>query len=165
MKVYLNLGSNLGNRLGNINKAIAQFYNEESIVKNSLKVSDVIESEPWGFQSDNAFLNVGIAFETIIDNNNDFDNILSLCQRIEKLINGTNDHRNNDGNYIDRILDIDIIAIDECVVNDPPRLILPHPKMHERHFVLEPMCQLNPQWVHPLLGISVEEMKKKLDVN
>lgn len=61
------------------------------------------------------------------------------------------------GGYIDRAIDIDIIAIDD-VVMDTPELTLPHPRMHLREFVLVPMAELAPDWCHPRFGLRVDEM-------
>ena len=66
-------------------------------------------------------------------------------------------HRDSTGAYIDRIIDIDLIAIDDTVI-DTPELTLPHPRMHLRDFVVRPMLELCPEWVHPLLNKTILEI-------
>ncbi|MDE6378068.1 MAG: 2-amino-4-hydroxy-6-hydroxymethyldihydropteridine diphosphokinase, partial [Duncaniella sp.] len=70
-------------------------------------------------------------------------------------------HRDRDGGYIDRRIDIDIIAIDSIVLSTP-RLTLPHPRMHLREFVLVPLAQLAPGWVHPVTGLNASAMLARL---
>lgn len=113
----------------------------------TLRLSGFIQSEPWGYDSDNPFLNVGLAVD-ITDGTSPLD-ILDDLQAIQDKISPAS-HRDSNGNYIDRIIDIDIIAIDEITFNHP-RLIIPHPRMHLRDFVLQPMRQLAPHWRHPLI--------------
>ena len=73
-------------------------------------------------------------------------------------------HRHPDGSYADRMIDIDLIAAGSAVV-DSPRLTLPHPRMHLRPFVLRPMDQLEPGWLHPLLGLTPAAMLRLLSGN
>jgi 2-amino-4-hydroxy-6-hydroxymethyldihydropteridine diphosphokinase len=86
--------------------------------------------------------------------------MLTITQRIEREL-GSASHRNADGSYCDRLVDIDIIAVDDIVVNTPT-LTIPHPLMHKREFVLAPMAELAPQWIHPTLHKSVAELINEL---
>lgn len=113
----------------------------------TLRLSGFIQSEPWGYDSDNTFLNVGLAVD-ITDDTYPLD-ILDDLQAIQDKISPAS-HRDKSGKYIDRIIDIDIIAIDEITFNHP-RLTIPHPRMHLRDFVMKPMRQLAPHWRHPLI--------------
>ncbi len=70
-------------------------------------------------------------------------------------------HRNPDGSYRDREIDIDMIALDGCVV-DSPDIIVPHPRMDIREFVLVPMAGLAPGWMHPVSGLTPVQMLEKL---
>lgn len=139
---YINIGSNIGDRHGNIAAAVAAI--KEHIAP-QLRVSDPVESAPWGYESPNSYINIGVAFETDLSP----ETLLGILLGIEKNICAAS-HRTIDGNYADRIIDIDLIAVDE-IVCDTPSLTLPHPQMHLRPFVLIPMRQLNPAWTHPIL--------------
>lgn len=160
MTVYLNIGTNNGNRYDNINRAIADILCTEIIDPESVKFSDIIESEAWGYESSNDFLNIGISFR--LKSAIPPDDILKLFQQIEYEINGECSHRDENGNYLDRILDIDIIAIDEMVYNSP-KLVIPHPRMHLRRFVLEPMNQLDRNWVHPIFKKTAFQLMEELN--
>jgi len=102
-------------------------------------LSDYVESEPWGYSSPNAFLNRGLL--VITERTVDPLDVLERTQAIEQAIGAATPHRNPDGSYRDRLLDIDIIDIDGISL-DTPRLTLPHPRMHLRPFVTGPMRQL-----------------------
>ncbi len=133
MTAYLNLGTNIGDRLSNLAQAIALI---EWLTGERCRVSDVVDSEPWGFDSPHRFLNVGVALEW----NDDPLRLLGITQRVETLM-GSGNHRNASGGYIDRIIDIDIIAIGHLKMTHP-RLTLPHPRAHLREFVTVPARQL-----------------------
>lgn len=142
MIYYFNIGSNLGNKTNNLLQAISQL---ETALASKARVSSIIESDAWGFESKNTFMNIGAAIESDIAPHD----MLKLTQQIERDL-GSNVHRNHDGSYCDRLVDIDIIAIDDLVI-DTPELTIPHPRMHLRDFVLRPMAELAPDWIHPLL--------------
>lgn len=132
MIYYINIGSNLGDRYLNIGKAV------EAIERRfgRLVISNMVESEPWGFDSTNLFVNVGIAFEA----KEDPEDVLRMLQAIEREISPAS-HRNPDGSYADRIIDIDIMEA-EGVEMHTPILELPHPRLAERPFFLEPLLEL-----------------------
>lgn len=153
MNVFLNIGSNLGNRRMNLSKAVAAIEKEFGY----FELSHTVESAPWGYESDHPYLNVGMMIISDIPPTE----ILHKLKEIEKAISPES-HRNPDGSYADRIIDIDIIAIDDMVI-DTPDLKLPHPKMAERSFVLEPMAELAPFWIHPVLKMSPGEMLHNLN--
>ena len=151
--IFLNLGSNLGDRRKNLSRAVAAIEKEFGY----FELSHTVQSQPWGYESENEFLNVGMM---IISDLSPLD-ILHKLQAIEKSL-GSDSHRHRDGTYADREIDIDIIAIDDMVV-DHPELQLPHPRMHERSFVLEPMAELARFWVHPVLKQTPGEMLWELN--
>ena len=103
-------------------------------------LSDYVESEPWGYDSDNLYLNRGILIITpcAVDPHA----MLDITQGIETAIAGSEPHRNPDGSYRDRPIDIDIIDIDGLQIHSD-RLILPHPRARLRPFVYGPMAALN----------------------
>lgn len=150
---YLNIGSNKGNSLALIEQAVALI---ELLCNSSAQRSEIVKSEPWGYNSENQYLNIGIAIETSISPLK----LLNALQEIEQSVSPT-PHRDSNGNYIDREIDIDIIAIDSLVI-DMPQLSIPHPRMHLREFVLQPMHELNPDWVHPKLNLKPEQMLEQL---
>ncbi len=133
MTAYLNLGTNIGDRLSNLEQAVALV---EYLTGSRCRLSHVVESEPWGYESPNAYLNIGLALEwsgTPLG-------LLNITQRAEQLM-GSGAHRRADGSYADRLIDIDIIAIDHLRI-DHPRLTLPHPRAHLRNFVTTPLRHL-----------------------
>lgn len=137
MRYYLNIGTNLGDRRQNIYRAIAAL----SAGTGGCMVSRMVESEPWGFESANRFLNVGVA----IDSDMGPLQVLDWLHEIEHRL-GSASHRDAQGAYVDRLVDIDIMAIDDDhghpVTIDTPTLKVPHPHLHERPFFLEPLQQL-----------------------
>lgn len=149
MTAHINIGSNKGDRNAIIGKAAALVA---SLSATPARISSVVESEPWGFDSDNRFLNIGIEIEW----NGTPESLLSRLQSIEHEL-GASAHRDAVGNYIDRTLDIDIIYIDNLIINTDS-LTIPHPRMHLRDFVLKPIAELNPEWTHPVTGQKAEDM-------
>ena len=147
LHVHLNIGSNLGDREENIRRAVASLR-QLACVSSSVKVSDTVESEPWGYDSSNGFLNVGMSFDTELAT----EALLAAVQRVEKSIS-TASHRDSAGAYIDRIIDIDIIACSvtdaatgrpALVISDTPELTLPHPRALLRDFVMTPLRLIDP---------------------
>lgn len=121
-------------------------------------LSAVIESEPWGYESPNPFLNQGLMVEV---GNMEALELHRLLQGVQMSLCAAS-HRTDTGEYCDRAIDIDFIALGQTVV-DTPGLILPHPRMHLREFVLRPMAELDPEWIHPLLGLSPPQMLALLE--
>ena len=152
MTIFLNIGSNLGDRRRNLSRAVAAIEKEFGY----FELSHTVESAPWGYDSPNAFLNVGMMIISELKP----EEILRKLQSIERELNPA-PHRNPDGSYADRLVDIDIIAIDDMVI-DTPTLQVPHPRMAERPFVLEPLEELAPAWRHPILGLTAGEMRGRL---
>ncbi len=132
MVYYINIGSNLGNRLMNLTRAVSAIEKRFGW----FELSHHIESEPWGFNSKNKFLNVGMAFISELQPLE----VLHILQEVEASINPSS-HRNADGSYRDRVIDIDIMAVDGVEMSTP-ELTLPHPHLEERPFFLEPYNEL-----------------------
>lgn len=138
-KVYLGLGSNLGDRRMNIMRAI-ELIGER--VGRVTQCSSLIETEPWGFESENNFLNGVILCETTLTPRQ----VLRKTQKIERdlgRIKKTNSQRStvNSQLYSDRPIDIDILLYDDLTV-DEPDLKIPHPLMQEREFVMIPLKEI-----------------------
>ena len=154
MLYYLNIGSNLDDREGNIWAADLRLSLDLGLV---VARSEIVESEPWGFESENGFLNMGIAVES------QYSPIeaLNIIHDIEYELNHGHSHRDSDGNYVDRLVDIDIMAIDDLVI-DLPSLQVPHRHLPRRDFFLKPMAQIAPEWEHPTLHLTAQEMLSAL---
>lgn len=134
-RAYLGLGSNLGDREENIRKAI-QMIGEK--VGEVIRQSSLIETEPWGFESDNKFLNGVILCETALTPRR----LLKTTQRIERTLGRTNKSISSlSPEYKDRPIDIDILLYDNLTI-DEPDLKIPHPLMHERDFVMKPLHEI-----------------------
>lgn len=137
--IYVNIGSNLGNKKALIQKAIEKIEN----IFGYYCISEFVESEPWGFESTNSFLNIGVAFKSDLHP----ESVLELLQNIEKSISATS-HRDALGNYADREIDIDIMAIDDLTYRSD-KLNIPHEHLLERDFFMIPLKQLSPGWKYP----------------
>ena len=131
-KIYLGLGSNLGDRQGNISRAYAEI---EKLIGAIVRQSALHESEPWGFESDNSFINSVICCETTLSPRE----VLKTTQFIERLLGRT--QKSVDGHYHDRTIDIDILLYDDLTVNEPD-LKIPHPLMRQRDFVMKPLSEI-----------------------
>ena len=152
MHYFLNIGSNLGNRKLNLSRALRALEDKYGY----FEVSKILESEPWGFESENKFANIAV----MIVSDRTPKEILDDIHEIEERLNPT-PHRDCNGGYVDRVLDIDIMAADEIVM-DTPELKLPHPHLSERNFFLEPFAQLAPLWRHPTNGKTCREKPETL---
>ena len=130
--VYLSLGSNIGNRKRNMRDAVRYL---EANVGTVLRQSDLLETEPWGFESPNKFLNACICVSTQYEPYE----ILRTTQAIEKDMGRS--HKTANHKYQDRIIDIDILMIDDLKIDDSD-LKVPHPLMKERDFVMIPLKEI-----------------------
>ena len=135
-KLYLSLGSNLGDRETNIRQALALI---DERVGSVYRVSSYIETDPVGFSSPNKFINVVCLVHTMMSPMA----CLRETQKIEMELGRTQKSINPDGSltYKDRPIDIDLLTYDQLVLNTP-ELTLPHPRMHERDFVLIPLREI-----------------------
>ena len=139
-QVYLGLGSNLGDCRKNLERAIRLIADRVGAVT---RQSSFIETEPWGFESENRFLNAVILCETTQTPRE----VLRLTQQIERdmgrrKVVGGGLTVNGQRIYSDRIVDIDILLYDDLTV-DEPDLKIPHPLMHQRDFVMIPLKEIN----------------------
>lgn len=131
-KVYFSLGSNLGDKEGNIREAISRIG---ELIGEVDRQSTLLATEPWGFESDNTFVNAAIRCTTSLS---PFE-ILNITQNIERAMGRT--LKSVDGQYHDRIIDIDILLYDDLHITTP-QLTLPHPLMKERDFVMIPLKEI-----------------------
>lgn len=139
--VYLSLGSNSGDRRAHIGRAVAALALRLPAV--AMRTSGYYCSSPWGFESENDFLNIAVALTFDRDaawSDAEADALLDTLQGIERDISDM-PHRNADGSYRDREIDIDIIAIDNQRISTP-RLTVPHPLAQQRPFVTVPLAEI-----------------------
>ena len=127
--VYLGLGTNLGDKEGNIGEAVRRIGELIGTVECQ---STLLVSEPWGFESENTFVNAAIRCSTELEPME----VLVRTQEIERAMGRT--QKSVDGQYHDRIIDIDILMYDNLHI-DTKTLKLPHPLMKERDFVMIPL--------------------------
>jgi len=146
--VFLGLGSNLGDRGENIKKAIEYLESKIRIEK----VSSIIETEPYGFVDQPKFLNCVLKGTTVLS---PFE-LLEFVLDIENKMG-----RKRLFKWGPRNIDIDILFYDDCVI-DTENLKIPHPELHKRLFVLEPLCEIEKDFVHPVLKKSVYELYTQL---
>jgi len=147
-RFFLSFGSNLGDKQKNIETAYEKI---EKRIGNIVSVSAFYISDAVDFQSDNLFVNSVCEVDTDLD----IRTIFASLQGIEKEIG--RGEKSIDGVYSDRIIDIDILLADNLVIQSS-ELVIPHPKMHLREFVLVPMCEIAPDVVHSMLGKSMREL-------
>jgi|SRR5690606_40143241 2-amino-4-hydroxy-6-hydroxymethyldihydropteridine diphosphokinase len=144
-KVFLSLGSNMGNREENLSKAISMLENKDNKV---LAMSKVYVTGAWGLTDQPDFLNQAVLMETCLNPRQLLDFLLG----IEK-----NMGRERKQKYGPRNIDLDIIFFDNLVVHEQG-LHIPHPLMHKRNFVLVPVMEIDPEFVHPELGKTMAEL-------
>jgi len=149
--VFLALGTNLGDRPANLRAAIAALP-PSIVVRQS---SPVYETPPWGLTDQPAFLNMAVKAETRLEP----AALLATLKRIEQELGRTPTVR-----WGPRVIDMDILFYDDLVI-ETPEATIPHPRLHERAFVLVPLAELAPDFVHPVLGKTVAEMLAECDTS
>ncbi len=146
--VTLMCGSNQGDREQLLSEARFMLQTLGKIAKKSA----IYKSEPWGFETENHFLNQAIIISTPYTPYE----VLKITQAIETKLGRKT--KSIDGNYSDRPVDIDILFYDDALLKDTPDLILPHPHIGKRRFVLEPLNELIPEYHHPENGKSISKL-------
>lgn len=143
-RVFLGLGSNVGDRAGNLVKAIDLLEDKVKI----LKTSRVYVSAPVGYTRQDLFLNMAVYGQTGLD----LISLLEFVKEVERKVGRVERFR-----WGPREIDIDILFFnDEVYVSDV--VTVPHPRLHERDFVLVPLMDLDPEFVHPVTGRKVREL-------
>lgn len=148
MKAYLGLGTNLGDKEANLHAAVKQI--NEKIGKVT-SLSSFYVTAPWGFSSENSFLNAACCVDTELTPLQLLEETQAIeCSlgRLKKSVN----HR-----YADRLIDIDLLLYEDLIL-DTPQLQLPHPLMTERRFVMDPLAEIAPDVVHPFLKKKLKEL-------
>ena len=142
--VYIALGTNLSDRLANLRAAIESMPPEIQV----LAESHVYETPPWGYEDQPAFLNMALKAETDLEP----ELLLNFLKLLEVELG-----REQSFHWGPRLIDLDILFYDDLVLDSPP-LVIPHPRLQERAFVLVPLADVAPDLIHPVLDQSVREL-------
>ncbi|MEM7008076.1 MAG: 2-amino-4-hydroxy-6-hydroxymethyldihydropteridine diphosphokinase [Thermodesulfobacteriota bacterium] len=147
--VYISIGSNLGDRIENCKKAIDEMGAFSKVVK----VSSFYETEPVGKEDQPEFINLAAEIDTELPPYE----LLSELNKIEHKLG-----RERHEKWEPRIIDLDIIFYDDLLSKNDG-LQIPHPRAHLRRFVLEPICEIDPEFVHPEYKLTVSELLKNIN--
>ncbi len=135
--VYLALGTNLGERHANLRAAIEALSPDVKVIAES----KVYETPPWGYENQPAFLNMAVKCETNLEP----ESLLKRLKQFEVQLG-----REQSFHWGPRLIDIDVLFYDDLILKSES-LIIPHPRLHERAFVLVPLADIAPDFVHPVL--------------
>ncbi len=153
-KAFLSIGSNLGNKINNIEKA--KFFLNSSTSIKILKVSSYYRTASWPDKSKPFFLNIVVQIRTTFDPLNLFD----FIKKIEKSLG----RKKTKKNY-PRTCDIDILDYDQKKIylkSKENELVIPHPRLHNRNFVLLPLFEISKRWKHPKLSVKITKLIKSI---
>lgn len=146
-EIYLGIGGNLGNRLENIEKTITLVSQK---IATPSKVSSIYMSEPWGFEHVKYFTNAVLLIQTDLSP----EEVLKRTCEIESEMKRV---RSTSGKYQGRTMDIDILFYGEQIINTTD-LIIPHPRLEDRFFVLLPIKEISADFIHPKSKIHINEL-------
>ena len=146
--VAISIGTNLGKREHNISTAIE---NLQFCCGKVIKQSALYETEPWGFKSRDLFLNQVIVLVTEMEPE-------ILMQQLLQIENSMGRERSSGSNYSSRLIDLDILFYDDRIINTE-MLVIPHPRLHERNFILMPAAEIIPEFLHPVLRKSIAQLQ------
>ena len=149
--VFLGLGSNLGNRLENIKKGIKELKKSKKI--KILKISSIYETEPWEMETQERFLNLVVKVETGFPPLQ----LLEFLEETEKKLG-----RESKNDKAARTIDIDILFYNDLIFHTE-RLVVPHPLLHKRRFVLVPLAEIEPELEHPQPHKDIKTILENLD--
>ncbi|MCP4110548.1 MAG: 2-amino-4-hydroxy-6-hydroxymethyldihydropteridine diphosphokinase [Desulfobacteraceae bacterium] len=150
---YISIGSNIGDKLLNCRKGIGALEDSgKAVVK---EWSRFYKTEPVDYKDQDWFVNAAVKIETVLD---PFELLKEL-----KSIEADAGRDSGTIRFGPRILDMDIILYDDIVINGTSGLYIPHPRMHKRRFVLKPVCDIDPETVHPILKKDMRSLLDNLD--
>jgi 2-amino-4-hydroxy-6-hydroxymethyldihydropteridine diphosphokinase len=150
--VYICVGSNLGRRLENCRRGVAKLTCSETT--RFVEQSNIYKTEPVDYKDQDWFINYAVKIETVLAPFALLDVIETIEHTAGRIRAGIR--------YGPRVLDLDIILYEDVVMNTP-RLVIPHPRMHKRRFVLKTICDIDPQIKHPVFKRSMRSLLKNLD--
>ena len=151
---YLSLGSNIGDRIGFVQQATSLLGAADGI--SLIRTSAFYESEPWGMNSKNWFVNAVVEVKTTLSP----QKLLEECQRVETQL-GRKRLPDTKG-YQDRTIDIDVLFYNKDIINDE-NLVVPHKYLHLRAFTLVPLLELIPNFEHPVLHKTISQLHDDLE--
>lgn len=147
-KVYFSTGSNQGDRLNSLVEAAKLI---EKQIGTIIDLSPVVESEPMGFEAETNFYNQVLLVETKLSPQQIIKTLLEIELKLGRVRSGQS--------YSSRIIDIDILFYDDIHIEDD-NLVIPHPRLHERNFVLQPLMTIAPGYFHPVLKKTISELNR-----
>jgi 2-amino-4-hydroxy-6-hydroxymethyldihydropteridine diphosphokinase len=148
-RVFLGIGTNLGNRKNNLESAVEKIG---EYIGKVVHCSSVYETEPWGFETRDQFLNMVVEVKTKLEPSGVLGRLLMIESLLGRLREGKS--------YTSRIIDLDILLYNDQVI-EKEALVIPHPRMHERKFVLVPLCEIAPEVIHPKFGKDMKSLLKE----
>jgi 2-amino-4-hydroxy-6-hydroxymethyldihydropteridine diphosphokinase len=151
-EAYLSVGSNLGDRLNNCRRGIAALCADGAV--ELMALSPFYESAPVDFLEQDWFVNAALKIRTALAP-------LDLLARMQS-VQAAVGRKAGGVRFGPRVLDLDILLYEDLIL-DTPVLTIPHPRMHKRRFVLQPMCDIDPLVVHPVLGRNVLSLLNQLN--
>ena len=151
---YLCLGYNQGDRIGYIQQAASLLKGTDGV--SIITTSSFYETEPWGMESKNLFVNAVMQISTTLTP----EKLLDAIKLIEKTLGRVNDTVS--GEYSDRCIDIDIIFYDDKII-DEPNLTIPHKHFHQRAFMIVPMLEIAQDFIHPKFNKTVSKLYDELE--
>ena len=154
--VYLCLGSNIENRVGFISQAVSLLSADEEIFK-VIRTSSLYETQPWLAKDTDWYINAVIEAKTTLS----VYDLLKKINSIEEKLGRVRETEPQNGDR--RPIDIDILFYGNEIINDPPKLIVPHERLHKRAFVLVPFLEINSDFVHPVFNKNVKQLYNELE--
>ncbi len=148
---YLLLGGNLGDREANLKKAI-ELLNDK--IGKVIAISSLYETAAWGKTDQPAFLNQAVGVETNLSAIAVLDLALSIEQELGRV---------RKDKWGERLIDIDLILFGDQIIDIPDKLQVPHPHMQNRKFVMEPLTEIAPEVIHPVLGETILSICRNID--
>jgi len=145
-QIILSLGSNLGDRSSNLAHAIALL---KEVFHSEFKISSIYETEPVGFQSEHTFLNMVATFTSRLNSEQILAEVMAIEKKMGRIRKGEK--------IMDRPIDIDILFIGDEVIQSA-QLVVPHRRLHERNFVLTPLLDIVPEFIHPVLNKPIWQL-------
>lgn len=150
---YIGIGSNLENALKNCQNALDALAGTKEIILKTY--SSFYKTEPVGIETQNYFINAVAEIKTVLSP----QKLLAVLQNIENSMGRKRDIKGGP-----RIIDLDFLFYGQNVIHEQ-NLVIPHPEVHKRRFVLEPLCEIASYFIHPSFGISIRGLKDRLNDN